>query len=280
MFWLPLHLSRIMRKPVLCCTIITHISDLEIKVTDFEILHQSFFSTFLLWKQLRQIGGWTSVSLVLWVMKWRSAWPIFHGPLILPYILKTIWCMNITLWDYESVWPDVWPQNKCRSLWPIFHGPVILPYILKTVWCMNILLRNYESVWPDVWPQNKCRSLWPIFHGPVILPYILKTTWCMNIILWDYESVLHNIWPQNKCRSLWPIFNGPVILPYILKTIWYMNTILWDYESVWPDPMFDLKIFVAHCDLYFMVQWFCLISWKLFSGWTSYLRIMSQYDPT
>ena len=125
----------------------------------------------------------------LWVMKWRSAWPIFHGPVILPYILKTIWCMNIILWDYELVWPDVWPQNKCRSLWPIFHSPVILPYILKTVWCMNILLRNYESVWPDVWPKNKCRSLWPIFHGTVILPYILKTIWCMNIVLCDYESV-------------------------------------------------------------------------------------------
>ena len=22
-------------------------------------------------------------------------WPTFHGPVILPYILKTIWCMNI-----------------------------------------------------------------------------------------------------------------------------------------------------------------------------------------
>ena len=44
--------------------------------------------------------------------------------------------------------------------------------------------------------------------------------------------------------------------------------------------MFDLKKFVAHCDLYFMVQWFCLISWKLFSGWTSYFGIMNQYDPT
>ena len=47
----------------------------------------------------------------LWVMKWRSAWPIFHGPVILSYILKTIWCMYIILWEYESVWPDVWPQN-------------------------------------------------------------------------------------------------------------------------------------------------------------------------
>ena len=100
----------------------------------------------------------------------------------------------------------------------------------------------------------------------------------MNIILWEYESVWHDIWPKNKCRPLWPIFHGPVILPNMLKTIWYMNTILWDYESVWPDVW--LKIFVRHCDLYFMVQWFCLISWKLFSGWTSYFRIKSQYDPT
>ena len=183
---------------VLCCTIITHISDLEIKVTDFKILRlmfwlKFFFSTFLLWKQLRQIGG-QACDTDLWVMKWRSAWPIFHGPVILPYIRKTIWCMNIILWDYESVWPDVWPKNKCRSLWPIFYGPVILTYILKNVWCMNILLRDYESVWPDVWPKSKCRSLWPIFHGPVILPYILKTIWYMNTIFWDYESV----WPDSK----------------------------------------------------------------------------------
>ena len=136
---------------------------------------------------------------------------------------------------------------------------------------------DYESVWHNIWPQNKCRSLWPIFHGPAILPYILKTVWCMNIILHDYESVWPDIWPQNKCRSLWPIFHGPVILPYILKTIWYMNTILWDYESVWPDVW--PKINVGHCDLYFMVQWFCLISWRLFDIWTPYLGIMSQYDP-
>ena len=123
----------------------------------------------------------------------------------------------------------------------------------------------------------KQRSPWPIFHGPVILPYILKTFWYMNTILQDYESVWHNIWPQNKCRSLWPVFHGPAILPYILKTVWCMNIILQDYESVWPDIW--PKINVVHCDLYFMVQWFCLISWRLFDIWTPYFGIMSQYDP-
>ena len=45
------------------------------------------------------------------------------------------------------------------------------------------------------------------------------------------------------------------------------------------DPMFDLKINVGHYDLYFMVQWFCLISWRLFDVWTPYFGIMSLYDP-
>ena len=127
------------------------------------------------------------------------------------------------------------PQNKCRSLWPIFHGQVILPLIWKTIWCMNIIIWDYESVWPDLWPQNKCGSLWPIFYGPVILPYILKTFWCMNIIIWDYESVWPKVWPKHKWRSLWH---------------------------------------------YFMAQWFCIISWRLFDVWTSYFGIMGQYDST
>ena len=132
-----------------------------------------------------------SCDIDLWIMKWRTVWPIFHGPVIL---LISIWCMNIILWDYESVWPEVWPKNKCRSLWPIFYGPVILPCILKTIWCMNIMF----------WIMNQFYATfglkimvchWPIFHGPVILCYILKTIWYMNSILQDYASVWPDIWP-------------------------------------------------------------------------------------
>ena len=32
-------------------------------------------------------------------------------------------------------------------------------------------------------------------------------------------------------------------------------------------------------DLYFTVQWFCLISWRLFDERTSYFGIMNQYNP-
>ena len=122
-----------------------------------------------------------------------------------------------------------------------------------------------------------CRSLWPIFHGPVILPFILKSMWYIKAILWDYESEWHYVWPKNKCRSLWPIFHGPVILLYILKTLMYEHHTsgLWISKNL----IFDLKINVGHCDLYFMVQWFRLISWSLFDIWTPYFGIMSQYDP-
>ena len=44
-------------------------------------------------------------------------------------------------------------------------------------------------------------------------------------------------------------------------------------------PTFDLKINVGHCDLYSMVQWFCLTSWRLFGVWTILFGILSHYDP-
>ena len=43
--------------------------------------------------------------------KYSSLWPIFHSPVILPYILKTIWYMYIIPLAYESVQPDIWPKN-------------------------------------------------------------------------------------------------------------------------------------------------------------------------
>ena len=37
------------------------------------------------------------------------------------------------------------------------------------------------------------------------------------------------------------------------------------------DTNFDLKINIGQHDLYFKVYWFCLISSRLFDGWTSWL---------
>ena len=145
------------------------------------------------------------------------SWPSLHermcrtwGSNSGPLACQANRCMNIIIWDYESVWRDAWPQIKYRSPWPIFHGQVILCYIL---WIMC----HYDRTF---WPQNKGMSLWPIFHGPLILPYISKTIWWMSVIYLDNETVWHKRWPQNKFRSSWPIFHGLVILLNIFKIIW------------------------------------------------------------
>ena len=138
-----------------------------------------------------------------------SLWPIFHGPVILPYILKTIWHMKTILWDYKSVWRDVQPENKCRSVWPIFHGPVILPYILKTICSMNIILWDYESVLHNIWPQNKCRSLWPIFMVQwfCLISWKLFTSWT-SLGLW--VSMTRHL--TSKYLSVTVIWNKKIIL--------------------------------------------------------------------
>ena len=53
----------------------------------------------------RTLGLW--VSNIWPKNKCRSLWPIFHCPLNLPYILKTISYINIILRNYESVWVNM-----------------------------------------------------------------------------------------------------------------------------------------------------------------------------
>ena len=74
-----------------------------------------------------------------------SLWPIFHSPLNLPFILKTVWCMNIILSDYESVWHNIWPRNKYRSQWPIFNGPVISLLLFLALKNILVLLAKPDS---------------------------------------------------------------------------------------------------------------------------------------
>ena len=214
---------------------------------------------------------------------------MFHGPVIWPFILKVIWCMNILIWGYDSVWLDVWPQNKCRSLWPIFHCPVILLYILKTIWYMNTnfgIMGQYDSTFDLKINVSLCQ--WFCLTSP--------TLWCMSVIFSDNEIVWPKLWPQSKYKSTWPIFHGLVILFNLFKIIWWMNIIvgmshrltlssicrsvtyiLWasDFASYLEDYLMrnvvlgimdqchskiDLVKYMWVSDLYFMVHWFCLIS--------------------
>ena len=136
--------------------------DLKINVGHYDLYFMVQWFCLVL-KSVRYVNIILSDYESVWPDVWpkskcRSLWPIFHGPVILPYILKSIQWLNIILWDYDSVWPDGWPQYIFRSLWPIFHGPLNLPCILKTVfWCMNIIHFDNESD-NAAFALKQCRS--------------------------------------------------------------------------------------------------------------------------
>ena len=100
------------------------------------------------------------------------------------------------------------------------------------------------------------RIFWRLFDG-LIYTGGIDSVWCKH-------------WPETICVDQWPIFHGPVILPYTLKTIWWTNVIIGIL-----DP-WDAKIYHTKCmwvsDLYFMVQWFWLISWRFFGEEILYCR--------
>ena len=98
-----------------------------------------------------------------------------------------------------------------------------------------------------------------------------KEGWASDMFITSTFSVI-------RSRSLWHYFHAPVILPYISKTISWINVILG--ILVLCDTTIDILTNVVHLDLYFLVQWFCLMSWMLFNVWTSLFGIMNQYDPT
>ena len=89
-----------------------------------------------------------------------------------------------------------------------------------------------------------------------ILHSCLRHSWNIHffhLTRWN-KSHIHS-----KHLNILYIFHGSVILPYILNTICWINVTPGILVSC--DPIIDVKIYLCWCDLYFMVQWFCLISW-------------------
>ena len=167
-------------------------------------------------------------------------------------------------WDITSMWPNEWPLTISRSLWPIFHGSVILPYILNTICWLNVT----PGILLPCDPMND--HLLYLGHCDLyfMVQWFCLISWILYLLdkchTWDITSMWPNEWPLTISRSLWPIFHGSVILPYILNTICWINVT--PGILVPCDPIIDVKIYLCWCDLYFMVQWFCLISWILFVG--------------
>ena len=75
-------------------------------------------------------------------LKINVYWPIFHGPVVLPYILKMIWCMNIIIWDYEYD-PKFYLKiniGHC-DLYFMAHWFCVISWRLFGVWTYTLGLR-------------------------------------------------------------------------------------------------------------------------------------------
>ena len=142
-------------------------------------------------------------------------WPIFHGPVTLSYISKTIWCMSVIFLDNETVWPKLWSQNEYKPTWPTFHGLVILLNIFKIIWWMNIIVGIMISVTHTLPLPSICRSvtyiLWSSDFASYLEDYLME-----KCCTWDNGSLWLKDLPCKIYVGQWPIFHGPLILPYII----------------------------------------------------------------
>ena len=200
----------------------------------------------------------------MWPNEWpltisRSLWPIFHGSVILPYILYLL--DKCHTWDITSMWLNEWPLTISRSLWPIFHGSVILPYILNTICWINVTPGILVPCDPII--DVKIYLCWCDLY--FMVQWFCHISWIHLLDkchTWDISSMWPNEWPLTISRSLWPIFHASVILPFIFITI--------SWRIVIPgllylcDKMIYIQIHLGQCDLYYMVEWFRHITWKLF----------------
>ena len=115
------------------------VSDLHFTVQWFCLISWRLFDGLILYCRY-----WFNVNKHWTETIYVGQWPIFHGPVILPYIIRTLWWTNVII---GSMWCKDLPHKMYVSQQPTFHGPVILSFILKNIWWINVVLEIL--IWCD-----------------------------------------------------------------------------------------------------------------------------------
>ena len=158
-------------------------------------------------------------------------------------------------WDTGSAWHKVWPNKIYVGQWPICHGPVTLLNILKTVWYRNVILviigERGGSVVECRTPEREVRGSRPT--SAVLCPwarhftprkYWLITQEAMAPSRHDWKIVDWDVKPQHNQLVIMDQYDTKIYL--INYMLYYVN------------------------DLYFVAQWLCWISSRVFDEGISY----------
>ena len=173
--------------------------------------------------------------------KCRSLWPIFHGPVILPYILKTVWYMNTILWDYESIWRDVRPNNKCKSLTYYFMVQwfCFILWRLFDVWTsyFSIIMSQYDLIFYLKINVGHCVQHF-VVRWLCLISWRLCAAWTLYFGIMSQYDTTFNLKINIGHRDLYFMVHWICLISWRLFDIWtpyfgIMNQF---------DPMFDLKI--------------------------------------
>ena len=105
-------------------------------------------------------------------------WPTFHGPVILSYILKTTWWINVVLEILIQSDTNI-EQKLYMSVtyisWSSDFALYLEDYMMDKCHNWNTgSMHSLQDVMQDL-PDKMYVGQWPTFHVPVILSYILKT---------------------------------------------------------------------------------------------------------
>ena len=206
---------------------------------------------------------------------------------VLFFAVQRFWLISWRLLDgWKS---NLWKMKQCDATFDRKMNAGYSDLHFTVQWFCLISWRLFDGWTSVVWIISQCDP--PLTSNVGHNDQHFMVQWFFLISWrpldgWTSNVLIMNFWPQNECRSL-TYFCGPVILPHMLDnlSVWCKlrplnkwTLIFWIMSQC--DATFDLKMNVGHSNLYFMVQWFFLISWRLFYGWLSYFWILSQYDTT
>ena len=185
----------------------------------------------------------------MWNKHWTETiyigqWPIFYGPVILPYILKTIWWTNVIIGILDPCDATIY-CIKCMWVSDLHFMVHWFCLISRRLLDSSMLYwRYWFSVTQTLTCSYICKSVtyisWSSDFVLYLEDYLMDK--CHN---WNTGSIWSKDSPDKMYVGQWPLFHGPVILSYLedyskdwcctgdIDSVWYKHWTETIYVSEW-----------------------------------------------